>query len=366
MKTIAAVVHETGGPFVLEEVTLDEPRADEVLVRMVATGLCHTDLSVRAGYIPFPLPGVMGHEGAGIVEAVGSAVKRVAPGDHVLATFTSCGHCAHCAGGEPAYCHTFIPSNLIGGTRSDGSYTIHLDGAPINAHFFGQSTLARHALIDERSLVKVADDAPLETLAPLGCGIQTGVGTVLNVLRPEPGSTVVVFGVGGVGLAAIMGAALTGASKIVAVDVVPSRLELALELGATHVIDAGSVDVVGALAELCPGGVQYTIECTGVIDVVSQAVQVLAPLGTCALIGAPPAGSVLPIDVQFMLDGRRLVGITEGSSRPESFIPTLVDLYQQGRLPLDKLIRHYPFEDIERAAADASSGATIKPVLVFD
>lgn len=366
MKTVAAVVHEQGGPFLLEEVTLDEPRADEVVVRMVATGLCHTDLSVRAGAIPFPLPGVMGHEGAGIVEAVGSAVRRVAPGDHVLATFTSCGECPHCAGGDPAYCYTFIPDNLIGGTRSDGSYTIHQDGAPINAHFFGQSTLARHALIDERSLVKVDPSAPLDVLAPLGCGIQTGVGAVLNVLQPEPGSTVVVFGAGGVGLAAIMGAALTGAAKIVAVDVVPSRLELALELGATHTVDAGSADAVEALMDLSPAGVQYTIECTGIIDVANQAVQVLAPLGTCALIGAPPAGSTLPINVQFMLDGRRLVGITEGSSRPESFIPTLVDLYQQGRLPLDKLIRRYPFADIERAAADAHSGATIKPVLMFD
>ncbi|MBU2600996.1 MAG: NAD(P)-dependent alcohol dehydrogenase [Actinobacteria bacterium] len=367
MKTIAAVVHEAGGPFSLEDVVLDEPRADEVLVRMVATGLCHTDLSVRAGYIPFPLPGVMGHEGAGVVEAVGSAVKRVAPGDHVLATFTSCGQCANCTGGEPAYCHTFIPSNLIGGTRSDGSYTIHQGGAPINAHFFGQSTLARHALIDERSLVKVAHDAPLATLAPLGCGIQTGVGTVLNVLCPEPGSSVVVFGVGGVGLAAIMGAALTGAVQIIAVDVVPSRLELALELGATHVVDARDASVVEAVRELSAGqGVNYTIECTGIIEVAGQAVQVLAPLGTCALVGAPPTGSTLPIDVQFMLDGRRVVGVTEGASTPESFIPALVDLHGQGKLPLERLIRCYPFEDIEQAAADASSGATIKPVLVFD
>ncbi|MHB1343323.1 MAG: NAD(P)-dependent alcohol dehydrogenase [Thermoleophilia bacterium] len=367
MKTIAAVVHEPGGPFSLEEVTLDEPRAGEVLVRMVATGLCHTDLSVRAGYIPFPLPGVMGHEGAGIVEAVGSAVTRVASGDHVLATFTSCGECAHCVGGDPAYCHTFIPDNLLGGTRSDGSYTIHQDGMPINAHFFGQSTLARHALIDERSLVKVDPGAPLETLAPLGCGIQTGAGAVLNVLRPEPGSTVVVFGVGGVGLAAIMGAALTGATKIIAVDVVASRLQLARELGATHVVDASATDAVEAVFELNSGhGVQYTIECTGIIDVAGQAVKVLAPLGTCALIGAPPAGSTLPIDVQFMLDGRRLIGVTEGSSRPELFIPTLVQLHSQGKLPLERLIRRYPFEEIERAAADASSGSTIKPVLVFD
>lgn len=367
MKTTAAVVHEPGGPFMIEEVELDDPCPDEVLVRMVATGLCHTDLSVRSGAIPFPLPGVMGHEGAGVVEAVGSAVRSVAPGDKVLATFTSCGECAHCGGGDPAYCYTFIPSNLLGGTRSDGSYTIHQDGMPINAHFFGQSTFARHALIDERSLVRVAPDAPLDILAPLGCGIQTGVGAVLNVLQPQPGSTVVVFGAGGVGLAAIMGAALTAAGKIVAVDVVPARLELARELGATDVVDAGAGDAVEAVFDLNSGqGVQYSLECTGIVAVASQAVQVLAPLGTCALIGAPPAGSRLPIDIQFMLDGRRLVGVTEGSSRPESFIPTLVDLHTRGKLPLEKLIRHYPFEDIERAAADAHSGQTIKPVLTFD
>lgn len=364
--TIAAVVHSAGAPFLLEEVELDEPRATEVLVRMVATGLCHTDLSVAAGYIPFPLPGVMGHEGAGIVEAVGSAVQRVAPGDHVLASFTSCGQCDHCGGGHPAYCYDFLSMNLIGGKRPDGSHTIHQGATPINAHFFGQSSLARHALIDERSLVKVSPDAPLEMLAPLGCGIQTGVGAVLNVLHPGPASTMVVFGAGGVGLAAVMGAALTSAARVIVVDIVPSRLELARGMGATDTIDARSVDAVEAVMELTSGrGVDYTIEATGNIDVVGQAIQVLAPLGTCALIGAPPAGFTAPLGVQFMLDGRRVVGITEGDSDPEHFIPALVDLYQSGRLPIDRLIRHYAFEDIEKAAADAHDGTTIKPVLLF-
>jgi aryl-alcohol dehydrogenase len=364
--TIAAVVHSAGAPFSLEEVELDEPRANEVLVRMVATGLCHTDLSVRAGYIPFPLPGVMGHEGAGIVEAVGHAVRRVVPGDHVLASFTSCGHCDHCGGGHPAYCYDFLSMNLLGGKRPDGSHTIHQGATPLNAHFFGQSSLARHALIDERSLVKVSPEAPLEVLAPLGCGIQTGVGAVLNVLRPGPASTMVVFGAGGVGLAAVMGAALTSAARVIVVDIVPSRLELARGMGATDTVDARSVDAAEAIMELTSGrGVDYTVEATGNIDVVGQAIQVLAPLGTCALIGAPPAGATSPLGVQFMLDGRRVVGITEGDSDPEVFIPALVDLYQSGRLPIDRLIRHYAFEDIEKAAADAHDGTTIKPVLLF-
>ena len=167
--TIAAVVHEKDAPFVLEEVELDEPRANEVIVRMVATGLCHTDLSVRSQVIPFPLPAVLGHEGAGIVEEVGSAVKRLRPGDHVLASFTSCGVCVNCYSGKPSNCDHFFPMNLLGGTRLDGSHTIHQDGVPLNAHFFGQSSLAHHALVDERCLVKVDESAPL-LLAPLGCG----------------------------------------------------------------------------------------------------------------------------------------------------------------------------------------------------
>ena len=367
MKTIAAVVHEKDAPFSPEEVELGEPRPHEVLVRMVATGLCHTDLSVRSGVIPFPLPAVVGHEGAGVVEAVGAAVQRVRPGDRVLATFTSCGKCQNCTSGHPAYCHKFLPQNLLGGTRSDGSHTIHQQGRPLNAHFFGQSSFARHALVDDRSLVKVESDAPLEVLAPLGCGIQTGAGTVMNVLRPEPGSTLAVFGVGGVGLAAVMAGALTGAANVVAIDVVPSRLELAQELGATTAIDANDSDTVETLKDLTSGlGVDYAIEATGVLRVVEQAVQSLAPLGTCALIGAPPFGSTHALDVNFLLDGRRVVGVTEGDSQPEVFIPALVRLHELGKLPIERLIRTYPFENIEEAATDAHSGATIKPVLLFD
>ena len=365
-KTIAAVIHEKDAPFSFEEVELDEPRPNEVLVRMVATGLCHTDLSVRAGVIPFPLPGVVGHEGAGVVEAVGSEVQRVQPGDHVLASFTSCGHCSNCQAGHPAYCFSFLPLNLLGGMRADGSSTIEQNGRPLNAHFFGQSSLAHHALIDERSLVKVSRDAPLEMLAPLGCGIQTGTGAVLKVLRPEPGSSLAVFGIGGVGLAAIMAANLSAASRIIAVDLVPSRLSLARELGATDTIDARSANAAEALMELTSGkGVNYTIEATGNIKVLGQAIQVLAPLGTCAVIGAPLAGSTVPFDVNFLLNGRRIVGITEGDSDPELFIPALVRLYELGRLPLDRLIRHYPFEQIEQAAADAHDGSVIKPVLTY-
>lgn len=291
MKTTAAVVHEKGAEFVLEEVELEEPRPNEVLVRMVATGMCHTDLNVRAGVIPFPLPAVVGHEGAGIVEQVGAAVQRVRPGDHVLASFTSCGVCVNCLAGVPSNCDHFFPMNLLGGTRADGSHTIHQDGLPLNAHFFGQSSFARHALMDERSLVKVDESVPLTTLAPLGCGILTGTGTIFNVLRPLPGSTLVVLGAGAVGLSAIMAAKLSPVAHIIAVDVVTPRLETAKELGATETIDGRAVDMAAFLRDFTHGrGVDCIIESTGNLEVASQAVNLLAARGTMVFIGAPPPG----------------------------------------------------------------------------
>lgn len=236
--TRAAVVESGGAPFTLSDVTLDEPAPHEALVRMVATGLCHTDLGVASGGLPFPLPGVLGHEGAGVVEAVGSAVTGVAPGDHVVLSFTSCGDCRNCDGGHPAYCAGWLPLNLLGGRRADGTSTISRDGEPLGGHFFGQSSFAERALVDERSLVKVDQDVPLESIAPLGCGVQTGVGAVWNVLKPVTGSTIVVLGAGAVGLSAVMAAALTPATTIVAVDRFGERLTLARELGATHTVNA--------------------------------------------------------------------------------------------------------------------------------
>jgi len=365
--TEAAVVHEKDGRFSIEAVELDALRPDEVLVRMVATGLCHTDLSVRSGVIPFPLPGIVGHEGAGIVESVGAGVTGLKAGDHVLASFTSCGRCRNCVSGHPAYCLDFLPLNLLGGKRADGSATVSQDGADLNAHFFGQSSLSRMAVMDERSLVKIDPGAPLEMLAPLGCGIQTGAGAILNILKPKPGSAVAVFGTGAVGLAAVMAARLTGATAIIAVDVVASRLALARELGATLAVDAGAGDPVGAIMEATHGvGVTHSVECSGSTTVLASAIKVLAPLGSCALIGAPQAGATVPVDVNFMLNGRRLVGVTEGDSHPATFIPALVQLWEQGRFPIDRMVRHYRFEDIEAAATDAKSGAVIKPVLRFE
>ncbi|OZE28916.1 alcohol dehydrogenase [Rhodococcus sp. 05-2255-1e] len=364
--TTAAVVESGGAAFTLSPVELGEPRSGEVRVRIVAAGLCHTDLGVAAGGLPFPLPGVLGHEGAGVVEAIGPGVTGVQEGDHVLLSFTSCGTCGNCRSGHPAYCATWLPLNLIGGARADGSSPITRNGTALGGHFFGQSSFANHAIVDERSLVRVDSSAPLEILAPLGCGVQTGVGAVWNVLRPRPGDTVVVTGAGAVGLSAIMAAALTPAAKIIAVDRVAERLELATELGATHVVDATREDTAAALAELTEGsGVDGAIETTGSVGVLRTAIDALAPRGTAVVVGAPPFGTEVPVDVNAMLPGRRIVGLTLGDSETQTLIPVLVDLVVSGRLPLQRLITHYRFDDINSAVADMISGASIKPVLLF-
>ena len=364
--TRAAVVESGGAPFSLSDVTLDDPGPREAVVRLVATGLCHTDLGVASGGLPFPLPGVLGHEGAGVVEAVGSAVTGVAPGDHVVLSFTSCGDCRNCDGGHPAYCATWLPLNLLGGRRADGSSTISRDGEALGGHFFGQSSFAERALVDERSLVKVDQDVPLESIAPLGCGVQTGVGAVWNVLKPGTGSTIVVLGAGAVGLSAVMAAALTPATTIVAVDRVGERLSLARELGATHTVNAADEDLGEALAGITGGrGADGIVETTGNVGVLRQGVDALAARGTVVVVGAPPFGSEVALDVNGLLGGKQVVGLTLGDAETQSFIPSLVQLVKEGRLPLHRLISTYPFADIDQAVRDMGAGKAIKPVLTF-
>ncbi|MFJ2439333.1 MULTISPECIES: NAD(P)-dependent alcohol dehydrogenase [unclassified Streptomyces] len=364
--TIAAVVESAGAGFSFAEVGLAEPRPDEVIVRMVAAGICHTDLGVASGALPFPLPGVLGHEGAGVVEAVGAAVTRVVPGDHVLLSFTSCGGCTACRGGHPAYCGQWLPLNLLGGTRADGSHTLTRGDTNIGGHFFGQSSFAHHALVDERSVVKVPTDAPLDLLAPLGCGVMTGTGAVWNVLSPSPGDTLVITGAGAVGLSAVMAARLTPATRVIVVDRVPARLDLARELGATHTIDTRSADLVEAVAEITAGGgANGVIETTGHVGVLKSALTTLAARGTAVIVGAPAFGVEVPVDVNFMMPGRRVVGLTLGDAETQTLLPVLVELVRSGRLPVDRLVKHYPFEKIGEAVADTLSGDTIKPILRF-
>lgn len=364
--TTAAVVESGGAKFTFSPVELSEPQHGEVRVRLVAAGLCHTDLGVASGGLPFPLPGVLGHEGAGIVEAVGPGVTRVKTDDHVLLSFTSCGDCANCRDGHPAYCATWLPLNLIGGARADGTTPITRNGEDLGGHFFGQSSFARHAIVDERSIVPVDPSAPLDVLAPLGCGVQTGVGAVWNVLKPRPGETIVVTGAGAVGLSAVMAAKLTPASKIIAVDRVPERLALAIELGATHSINATETDTTAALAEITGGvGVDGAVETTGNVGVLRTVVDSLAPRGTAVIVGAPAFGTEISLDVNAMIPGRKVVGLTLGDSETQTLIPVLVDLVLSGRMPLQRLITHYDFDEINTAVADMTSGAAIKPVLRF-
>jgi len=362
----AAVVDNPGAPFVVREVTLADPQPGEVLVRMVATGLCHTDLGVQAGGIPFPLPGVLGHEGAGVLEEVGDPGGALRVGQKVLLSFTSCGDCGGCRGGHPAYCDSWVPRNLIAGRRDDGSPTIHQDGAAIGGRFFGQSSFATHALADVRSVVPVADDAPLELLAPLGCGVQTGFGTVWRILAPAPGSTLAVFGAGAVGLSAVMAANLLPLRRVIAIDLSAERLELARELGATHAIDATTGDLEEQLTAITEGRrLDNALETTASPQVLEAAIRSLGTGGSCAVIGAPPMGTAASFDVQGLLVGKRIIGVTLGDGDPQTLLPQLVDLHRRGKLPLERIIRHYPLAEIDAAAHDMHSGRTIKPVITF-
>lgn len=364
----AAVVEGPKAPFVLQEIVIDEPRAHEVVVRVQAVGMCHTDLSVRAGSTPFPLPGVLGHEGAGVVEAVGHEVTKVAVGDKVLMSFASCGLCVPCQTGRPVECTSWPALNLLGGSRLDGSATLRRSGGSrevLHGHFFGQSSFATHALANERNVVKMPADAPLELLAPLGCSVQTGAGAVFNVLRPHAGGTLVVFGAGAVGLSAVLAARLTPLAQIIAVDLNEARLDRALRLGANEVVNAGSVDVVEAIREMTGDGVHYALETTGNTRVLRQAVDSLAVEGVCGVIGAPPFGSEVALDVPKMLiRNPSIIGINQGAAVPDQFLPVLAELVSQGRFALDHLVEYFDFTDVEAAAAAAASGDAVKPVLL--
>ncbi len=359
----AAVVRESGGQFVLEELQLDDPRPDEVVIKIAASGICHTDVICRDQWFPVPLPVVLGHEGSGVVEAVGDAVTLVKPGDHVVLSMSSCRVCEYCRTAAPGYCSSHYDLNF-GGRRSDGTATLHSGDEPVNGHFFAQSSFATYALAGEHNVIKVDTDAPLELLGPLGCGIQTGAGSVMNSLAVRPGTSIAVFGTGAVGLSAVMAAQVVGCTQIIGIDVNADRLSLATELGATDVVDASSCDSVEAILELTAGrGVDYTLETTAAPAVARQAVESLALLGTCGLVGVPPTGTDLTFDFHSILFGRFVRGIIGGDARPHLLIPTLLDLWDQGRFPFDRLIKTYPFRDINLAVADAESGATIKPVI---
>ncbi len=361
MQIQAAVCREKGS-FTLEPVDLSEPQAEEVLVKIVASGMCHTDLAVRDQHLPLPLPAVLGHEGAGIVVRAGAGVSKVKPGDHVVLSYGSCGKCANCLSGRPAYCAEFIAYN-VGTRRPDGSCTHQQHGKAITGAFFYQSSFATYALTHVRNVVKVADDLPLDVLAPLGCGIQTGAGAVFNCLRPQAGSSIAIFGAGAVGLSAVMAARVAGCAVIAAVDVQDSRLELAREFGATSVINARTADSVAAIREISGGGVDSAVEATGIPSVMTQAFESLNGTGTVIVLGVAPAGATVSVDAASLLGGKKLRGAIEGESVPEVFIPQLIALWKAGKFPFDRLAKFYSFGEINQAAHDSECGLAIKPII---
>jgi aryl-alcohol dehydrogenase len=348
----AAVLRRAASPLAIESLELEGPRADEVLVRIVASGICRTDIDLCDEWTESAGPAVLGHEGAGVVEQVGRKVKGVRRGDHVVLSYQSCGRCRACRRGQPTACEHLDAANF-GLQRLDGSNALARSG--VRGHFFGQSSFATHALVTTRNLVKVSKALPLALLAPLGCGMQTGAGTVFNSLKVPAGASIAIFGTGAVGLAAVMAARIAGASPIIGVDRVPRRLQLARELGATHTLDSRRADVAARIRKLA-GGVDYALEITGDPKVRRLANAVLNPGGTLALIATP--GST-----QRLSKGRRVVGIIQGDAVPQQFIPRLIALWRAGKFPFDRLVKYYRFRDINKAMADVRRGVTIKPVL---
>ena len=359
----AAIVYERDGAFALESVELDSLRDHEVLVRIAACGICHTDLKFQSRV---SLPCVFGHEGTGTVAAVGASVSQVEPGDRVVLSYPWCGTCPSCLRGEPYRCVN-IPQLKFGGCRSDGSLPVVRNGAGITSAFFQQSSFATCAVAMENVVVKVDTDLPAELLAALPCGIQTGAGAVLNAFYVGPGEALVVFGAGAVGLSAVMAAKIAGADPIVAVDIVSSRIDLALELGATHAINANNEDVVKRVKDVLPYGAQYALDCSATEAGLKNAIDVIGQGGKVGIFSAPPAGETFPFTTRVLFEKvASLHGIVQGYSVPRRFIPELIRYQEAGLFPYERIVTTYPFEEINAAIADTKSGTVIKPVLMME
>lgn len=361
MEATAAVLRAADGPYAIEPVTLRELRAGEVLVKIAGVGMCHTDVLPRAPGFLAPPPIIPGHEGAGVVEAIGPAVEGIAVGDHVVLSFDSCGQCANCRSGQPAYCDTFMVRNLFGRELDGSSTAVDAAGADVAARWFGQSSFASHAIATARNTVVVDRSLPLELLGPLGCGIQTGAGSILVALDVQPGTSVAVYGAGAVGLAAVMAAKVAGATTIVAVDLHQHRLDLALELGATHVLRGDDPDLVAEVVDVSGGGVQYAFDTTGVPSVVLSALAATRMTGKVGMVGVQQGD--LQLDATAVI-GKTLMGILEGGADPQTFIPRMISLWQEGRFPFDRLIEKFPLAEVNEAEHASLSGRVIKPVLV--
>ena len=364
MKVRAAVAHQGQKLFSIEDFGMSDLGPDCILVRIVGVGLCHTDVKALEGGMGVPKPIVLGHEGAGIVERIGERVTKVKPGDHVVLTYDSCGKCDACVGGDPAYCQQTGALNFTD-ARAGEPGSFRQGNQPVHGHFFGQSSFASYAVTRERNTIPVRKDAPLEILGVLGCGVQTGAGAVMNSLAVQAGSSIAIFGVGPVGLSAVMGAAVCGCAEIIAVDVLQSRLEMAKQLGATRCVLAGpKIKTSDKVRRAIPRGVNCAFDTTGRAESYQQAIGSLAAKGRFGFVTAPSGNFELNLGT-LMLGGLSVRGIVQGDSVPDTFIPYLIDLHMSGRFPFDRLITKYPFEQINRAVADQASGKVVKPVFTF-
>ncbi len=367
MRVFAAVAREPRQPFDIRELELSEPREDELLVRIEAVGLCHTDLVARDQVLPTGLPAVLGHEGVGIVEKIGHEVMGLKCGDRVILTFHSCGACARCKAHEPAYCVSG-PFLNYAGRRHDGSKAYSDGGEAIGGNFFGQSSFSSHAIAYQTNAVPIYSDLPSELLAPLGCGVQAGAGAVLRSLSCEAGSSLLVVGGGAVGLSAVMGAKLAGCAKIILVDPLEDRRALAIALGATDVFSPmAQADLVKSVRRIVRGGVDYALDTTGMTDAMDGAMKCLRPHGTLGLLGVPrKVGTPTPgLLADVLTFGYKIKGIIGGDSDPQEFIPYLVSMMEKGLFPVERLTRIYPFDRLNEAVEDQVAGRTVKPVLVM-
>lgn len=366
VEAVAAVMPGANQAFAIETLDVDAPRAGEILVDVKAVGVCHTDLIMVSGAFGTAFPAVLGHEGAGVVEAIGEGVTKVAVGDKVLMSFNSCGQCRCCEANDPAYCETFTPLNMAC-ARADGSTRLHRHGEPVADNFFGQSSFASKAIANERNVVKVSPDADLAKLAPLGCGIQTGAGAVMRSLEAVAGQSLVVIGGGAVGLSALLGGKIAGCAPIIVIEPQQGRRELALELGGDHAIDPAAGDLVAAVRAILPSGADLCVDTSGHTPTAITSLNFLSNKGKLGLVGVPGSlDAVLPVPiVQWITIGGTVRGIIEGDSDLDTFLPELIAHFDAGRLPYDKFVTTYPVTEINRAIEDAHTGKAVKVVLTF-
>ncbi|KUJ06727.1 putative alcohol dehydrogenase [Mollisia scopiformis] len=371
--TRALVVEKPGSPFILQDVTLDEVRDNEVLVEMKYTGLCHTDIVVQQGLMPVgDYPAILGHEGAGIVRRIGRSVKdkSLIVGDEVLLSFSSCGNCSYCAQSQNGSCPHITAINFTGTRLADGSNPARLhDGTAVRSKFFGQSSFSKLAVVSETSILKCElSSEEFAIMAPMGCGYYTGAGTVMRVLRPKQETTFAILGMGAVGLSALMTAKAMGVQRVIAVDILDTKLDLAVSLGASDIINSGRItSISAAIKDLVSEGVNQILDTTGLGFLIEDGIRALGHGGTFALVGTPRPGQSIAIDpLDFFLSCKRIIGVIEAASNPVQVIPELVDLHRKGLFPIEKLSHLYSVNGLDQALVDLKAGTVVKPILSWE